>query len=88
MQQAPEPHPIASRLPEIVAPVRLLVGDKVVPSAPTAEQIALLSRHLPIFATDTIRGCGTMLHEEAPLAIVRALEALAPASRQRVSPAP
>lgn len=75
MQQAPEPHPIASRLPQVTAPVRLLVGDKIVPSSPTAEQIALLARHLPDFATDTIRGAGTLLHEEAPETVVRALEA-------------
>lgn len=88
MQRAPEAHPIASRLPQIMAPVRLLVGDKVVPSAPTADQIALLTRLLPDFASDTVRGAGTMLHEEAPLAIVRALEALAATDRQRVRPAP
>jgi len=86
MQKAPEPHPIASRLPQVTAPVRLLVGDKIVPSAPTAEQIALLARHLPDFATDTIRGAGTLLHEEAPETVVRALEALAVTGPRRVSP--
>ncbi len=70
----------------MVAPVRPLIDDKIVPSSPTAEQIALLARHLPDFATDTIRGAGTLLHAEAPEIVVRALEALAGTGPRRVSP--
>jgi pimeloyl-ACP methyl ester carboxylesterase len=73
MSQAAEPTPIATRLPHVQAPVQLLLGDKQSANMPTASQIALLARSLPVFRADTIAHSGTMLHEEQPDAVVHAV---------------
>lgn len=73
MSLAMEPAPIATRLPHVHAPVHLLLGDKPSANMPTASQIALLARSLPVFRVDTIAHSGTMLHEEQPDAVVHAV---------------
>jgi pimeloyl-ACP methyl ester carboxylesterase len=73
MSQAAEPTPIATRLPYVLAPVQLLVGDKQSANMPTSSQIALLARSLPVFRVDTVAHSGTMLHEEQPDAVVHAV---------------
>jgi pimeloyl-ACP methyl ester carboxylesterase len=73
MSQAVEPAPIATRLPQVQAPVQLLLGDKQSANMPSSSQIALLARSLPAFRVDTIAHSGTMLHEEQPDAVVHAV---------------
>jgi pimeloyl-ACP methyl ester carboxylesterase len=74
MQAAVERYPIASRLPRVTAPVRLLVGDKPSASAPNAAQVLLLQTHLRRLSIDTVRPGGTMLHEERPGDVARAID--------------
>ncbi len=74
MQSSVEQYPIDARLPRIVAPVRLLVGDKPSASAPTAAQLQALKTHVKRFSVDTLRAAGNMLHEERPLDVARAID--------------
>ncbi len=76
MSEAVETVPIEAKLARVHAPVRLLVGDKVLPNAPTAAQIATMRLGLADFRVDTLRPGGTMLHEEQAPAVVRAIESL------------
>jgi pimeloyl-ACP methyl ester carboxylesterase len=70
MSEATEPTPIATLLPGVRVPVRLLVGDKIAPSTPTREQIALMQERLPQFKVDTVARSGTLIHEERPDAVL------------------
>jgi pimeloyl-ACP methyl ester carboxylesterase len=83
MAGAREPTTIATRLPLINAPVRLLLGDTPTPSSPTQVQIEMLRRSVRIFAVDTIRHAGTMMHEEQPGAVVDIIEELLRAAKRR-----
>ena len=74
MHDAKEPHPIASRLPQVVAPMRLLLGDKPTPNAPSREQVQLLMQHVRRITIDTVRRAGTLMHEERPADVVRVLD--------------
>ena len=74
MQASVEQHPIEGRLPRIAVPVRLLVGDKASPSAPTAAQVSLLQANLKRFTLDTLRPGGTMLNEERAADVARAID--------------
>ncbi len=76
MHDAVEPIAIADRLHGVRVPVRLLMGDKPSGNAPTGAQIALLSQSLPHFRVDTVPHAGTMLQEEQPAAVVRAIRQL------------
>jgi pimeloyl-ACP methyl ester carboxylesterase len=71
MYDANERRPIAEVLPSIVAPVRLIVGDKPLPNAPSAAQIALLVQSVRQLRVDTLPHSGTMLHEEQAAAVAR-----------------
>lgn len=73
MSQATEPASIASRLPQVKAPVQLLVGDKRSSNMPSESQIGLFVRTLTRFRVDTVARAGTMLHEERPDAVVDAV---------------
>jgi pimeloyl-ACP methyl ester carboxylesterase len=85
MHDAKEPHPIASRLPQVVAPMRLLLGDKPTPNAPSREQVLLLMQHVRRITIDTVRRAGTLMHEERPADVVRVLDdMLRGARRSRV----
>ncbi|WP_043581023.1 alpha/beta fold hydrolase [Gemmatimonas phototrophica] len=83
MAGASERISIATRLPLVAAPVRLLLGDTPTPSSPTLVQIDMLRRSVRLFAVDTIRHAGTMLHEEQPEAIVDIMEQLVRAAKVR-----
>ncbi len=81
MSESVEPAPIASRLPSVRAPVRLLVGDKKSANSPTDEQIRVLQRGLTQFRADTVRHAGTMLQEEGADAVLLAISEMLAASR-------
>lgn len=82
MQASVERRPIEGRLPQVSAPVRLLVGDKPSGSAPTTAQIAMLQTHLRRFRVDTLRPGGTMLHEERAADVARVVDELMRAARR------
>lgn len=71
MYDAKDSIPVAATLPSIVAPVRLIVGDKPLPNAPTASQIGELQRGLRHFRVDTVPNAGTMLQEEQAATVAR-----------------
>jgi pimeloyl-ACP methyl ester carboxylesterase len=83
MAGAKERTPIATRLPLISAPTRLLLGDTPTPSSPTKAQIDMLRGAVRQFEVDTIRHAGTMLHEEQPGAVVDVIEGLVRAAKTR-----
>jgi pimeloyl-ACP methyl ester carboxylesterase len=83
MAGAKERTPIATRLPLITTPVRLLLGDTPTPSSPTPAQVDLMHRAVRLFAVDTIKHAGTMLHEEQPGAVVDVIEGLVRAAKMR-----
>jgi len=74
MHEAREPHPIASRLGQVVAPMRLLLGDMPTPNAPSRDQVELLVHQVRKITIDTIRRAGTLMHEEQPADVVRVLD--------------
>lgn len=74
MHDAKEPYPIATRLRDIAAPMRLLLGDTPTPNAPSREQVSLLMHEVRHFDIDTIRQAGTLMHEERPSDVVRILD--------------
>ena len=78
MSNAVEPVPIAARLPLVTAPVQLLVGEKISANSTSVEQVASMSAALASFRVDTVRGSGTLLHEERPDAVVKAILAALP----------
>jgi len=73
MSQASEPVSIASRLPQVTAPVQLLLGDKRSSNMPSESQVGVFVRTLTRFRVDTVARAGTMLHEERPDAVVDAV---------------
>lgn len=74
MHDAIEPYPIAQRLRQVVAPLRLLLGEKPTANAPTSEQVALMKQHIRRITIDTVRRAGTLMHEEQPSEVVRVLD--------------
>lgn len=78
MGAAVEPEPIATVLPRVRAPVRLLVGSVVTPGAPTGPQLRLLLHAVRDVRVDTVAGAGELLHEERPEAVASAIAGLAP----------
>ncbi|HCT56863.1 MAG TPA: alpha/beta hydrolase [Gemmatimonas aurantiaca] len=86
MGNARDSVPIADVLPYITAPVHLLVGDLATPSAPDTSQLAMLRRHVRHVRVDTVRGGGTMLHEEHPAIVAAALVQLIRGPAQATAP--
>jgi pimeloyl-ACP methyl ester carboxylesterase len=76
MSEAPETDSLASRLPQITAPVLLLVGPagRAVVTPPAT--IQLLADRLPEFAIDTVPNAGHYLHEEQPDSVIAAVQRL------------
>lgn len=74
MHDAKEPYPIATRLRDIAAPMRLLLGDTPTPNAPSREQVSLLMHEVRHLTIDTVRQAGTLMHEERPSDVVRILD--------------
>jgi hypothetical protein len=65
--------------------MRLLLGDKPTPNAPSREQVLLLMQHVRRITIDTVRRAGTLMHEERPADVVRVLDdMLRGARRSRV----
>jgi hypothetical protein len=54
--------------------MRLLLGDKPTPNAPSREQVQLLMHQVRRLTIDTVHRAGTLMHEERPADVVRVLD--------------
>jgi pimeloyl-ACP methyl ester carboxylesterase len=73
MVESREPERLVPRLPELQAPLRLVIGAVPHQGGISAEQIALLGARVPRFALDSVPGAGHYLFEEAPEAVLAAI---------------
>ena len=87
MADAREPEKLGSRLHEIRVPLRLLVGEVPHQGGIPSEQIRLLATRVPQFALERVPGAGHYLFEEAPAAVVTAIQRTAESSRTSLSAA-
>jgi pimeloyl-ACP methyl ester carboxylesterase len=76
MANSEEPYVLAERLPEVGAPVLVLLGAEPHRSGPTGEEIALLGSTLPRVTVDTLPGVAHFPHEERPAVVVDAVRRL------------
>lgn len=72
MSNAVEPDSLRPRLPQLDAPVLMLLGVSSPSGAPKPEDVAAL-RALPRLDTDTIPDAGQYLHEEQPALVTDAI---------------
>jgi pimeloyl-ACP methyl ester carboxylesterase len=73
MSRAREPELLAPRLAELRCPVRLLLGGAPHEGGPTAAEIETLQRNVSSFVITRVPGAGNFLFEEAPDAVVQAV---------------
>jgi pimeloyl-ACP methyl ester carboxylesterase len=76
MQNARESVPLEDALRRVRAPVQVFVGRAQRAGAPSAAQLALLTRLVPAARVDSVDGTGVLLHEETPEVIARGILAL------------
>ncbi|HVQ31393.1 MAG TPA: alpha/beta hydrolase [Vicinamibacteria bacterium] len=74
MARSHEPEPLRDRLPDVRCPVLLLVGAFPHEGGASAEEIDLLRTRLPRFALESVPGTGHFVFEEAPRAVVAAVQ--------------
>jgi pimeloyl-ACP methyl ester carboxylesterase len=76
MSKSKESVSLASRLQQCRVPVLLLVGTVGHPAEVTPEQRELLSRKLPRFSAQSVRGAGQYIQEEQPGVVLAAVASL------------
>ncbi len=81
MSKAREPEPLAPRLAEVRCPVRLVLGASPHAGGPSDAEIRLLQTSLTSFSIARVPGSGHFLFEEAPVAVVDAVDEMARAPR-------
>jgi len=81
MSKSKEANSLADRLHQCSVPVRLLVGTFAHPTEVTGDQRVLLSKKLPNFKIESVRGSGQYIQEEQPAVVLAALARLDQASR-------
>ena len=81
MSKAREPEALAPRLAGIRCPVRLVLGTAPHEGGPSDAEIRLLQTSLASFSVSRVPGSGHFLFEEAPAAVVNAVDEMARASR-------
>jgi pimeloyl-ACP methyl ester carboxylesterase len=81
MADAREPEKLGPRLQEIRVPLRLVVGEVPHQGGISSEQIKLLATRVPYFALERVPRSGHYLFEEAPDAVVNAIQRTAESSR-------
>jgi len=86
MSKAREPEPLAPRLADVRCPVRLVLGSAPHPGGPSDAEVRLLQTSLSAFSISRVPGSGHYLFEEAPEAVVDAVDEMArgPRSVRRV----
>jgi pimeloyl-ACP methyl ester carboxylesterase len=70
MSTAKESEALGPRLPDIVCPVRLVLGGAVHKSGPDALEVEAMRQGIASFAVDTLPGAGHYLHEEQPVPLM------------------
>lgn len=73
MADAAEPEGLGDRLPEVRAPMLLLLGDAPHRGAPAEEEVAALGARVPAITIERVPGAGHFVHEEQPKAVLDAL---------------
>jgi pimeloyl-ACP methyl ester carboxylesterase len=81
MSKAREPEALAPRLVDVRCPVRLVLGAAPHKGGPSDEEIRLLETSLHSFSITHVQGSGHFLFEEAPQAVVDAVDQTVRASR-------
>lgn len=81
MAKAREPEALAPRLAELRCPVRLVLGAAPHTGGPPDEEVQLLQRSLASFSITRVPGAGHFLFEEAPEAVVAAVDEVVTAAR-------
>ena len=76
MAKAREPEALAPRLTEVRCPVRLVLGASPHAGGPSDAEIHLLQTRLAFFGITRVSGSGHFLFEEAPEAVVDAVDAV------------
>lgn len=79
MAKAREPEALAPRLAEVRVPVRLLLGGATHLGGPSDAEIRVLSGGLASFSMVRVPGAGHFIFEEAPDAVVAAVNEISPA---------
>jgi pimeloyl-ACP methyl ester carboxylesterase len=74
MARAREPEVLASRLRELRCPVRLLLGGAPHEGGPSAAELDTLRAHVASLQVERVPGAGHYIFEEAPEAVVAAVE--------------
>jgi pimeloyl-ACP methyl ester carboxylesterase len=81
MSKAREPEPLAPRLAEVRCPVRLVLGAAPHLGGPADAEVARLQEGLASFGISRVPGSGHFVFEEAPEAVVDAVNEVARAPR-------
>lgn len=81
MSKAREPEPLAPRLGEVRCPVRLVLGEAPHKGGPSDAEVHLLQASLASFSISRVPRSGHFLFEEAPMAVVDAVDEMDRASR-------
>jgi pimeloyl-ACP methyl ester carboxylesterase len=81
MSKAREPELLAPRLGEVRCPVRLVLGEAPHKGGPSDTEVRLLQASLASFSISRVPGSGNFLFEEAPVAVVDAVDEMARAPR-------
>ena len=76
MAERREPERLRPHLAEVRCPVRLLLGTAAHEGGVSAEEVAILTAALPVFAVDSVPGAGHFIYEEQPAAVVAAVRRL------------
>lgn len=76
MSKAREREPLGPRLAGLQCPVRLLLGAAPHQGGPTAADIEMLQRSVPLFSITRVPRAGSFLFEEAPDSVVAAVNDL------------
>jgi pimeloyl-ACP methyl ester carboxylesterase len=81
MAKSKEARSLGDRLHQCAVPVLLLVGTVKHPSEVSREERELLTKKLPRFRAENVRGSGQYIQEEQPAAVLAALARLARAAQ-------
>jgi pimeloyl-ACP methyl ester carboxylesterase len=73
MADAPGPEGLEDRLPQIRAPVVLLLGAAPHKGAPAAEEVTALRTRVPTITVERVPDAGHFVHEERPAVVLAAL---------------
>ncbi len=88
MADAPGPEGLEDRLPQISAPIVLLLGDAPHKGAPAEEEVSALRTRVPTISVERVPNAGHFVHEERPAVVLAALERVLAAAFGETATAP